>query len=274
MSDEAFGRELDSRRYWSDEAERYRRQVGGERGAYHDGRLAVARRLLERAALAPGARVLDFGCGDGVLLEDLAQRGARVDGLDAAAPMIELARARLAAAGVEPGRLEVGSAEALAGYEDAELDGIVSVNVLAYLTADEERTFYDQAARVLRPGGMLLVSHSNELFDLYALNGGTAAFFARHLLPPGATVAPLLTRAGDGGTGYNVRANPLSYPAELRERGFEEAEQAFFNLHPQPPALLGPGDEGRIFDPNAIEALPHWRQQLQCSTYFSLSRRG
>ena len=72
---------------------------------------------------------------------------------------------------------------------------------------------------------------------------------------------------------YNVRANPLTYAAELAGHGLEEIGRAYFNLHPEPPALLGEGDDGRILDPDAIARLPEPVQQRQCSTLFSLSRR-
>ena len=141
--------------------------------------------------------------------------------------------------------------------------------MLAYLTDGELADFWSALDEILEPGGFLLVSHSNELFDLFALNAGTADFFARHfdadvseLLPPHAA-----------GARYNVRANPLTYASELAEHGLEEISRAYFNLHPKPPALLGEGDEGRVIDPDEIARVPMWKQQLQCSTLFSLSRR-
>ena len=89
---------------------------------------------------------------------------------------------------------------------------------------------------MVKPGGWLLVSHSNELFDLFALNAGTAGFFRRNFDPD---VALLLATADQENPTYNVRANPLSYADELHSRGFEERARAFFNLHPLPPRLLG-----------------------------------
>lgn len=115
-------------------------------------------------------------------------------------------------------------------------------------------------------------SHSNELFDLFALNAGTDSFFRRHLTD-GRSVAGLPTAAGTDNVSYNIRANPLTYPDELRARGFEEVGRAFFNFHPVPLGMLGPPDDGRIVDPAQIAQLPQWRQMLQCSTYFSIATR-
>jgi 2-polyprenyl-3-methyl-5-hydroxy-6-metoxy-1,4-benzoquinol methylase len=261
-----FGRDAESVPHWEAEAARYTEHIEGSRAAYHEGRLETAARLLERANLAPGAHVVDFGCGEGVFGRRLAADGFAVTGLDPAEGMIELARER------DPERrltLDVGGAEALAAVGRA--DAVVALNVLAYMTNAEMTTFWAALEQILAPRGALLVSHSNELFDLFALNSGTAAFFAEHFTG-GKAVDELLPAAGTPAT-YNVRANPLTYAEELAAHGLEELGRAYFNFHPLPPALLGEGDAGRIVDPDAIARVPEWKQQFQCSTLFSLSQR-
>ena len=71
---------------------------------------------------------------------------------------------------------------------------MISLNVLAYLT-DGELATSGPASRHPRARRILLVSHSNSLFDLFALNGGTARFFADEFTD-GTSVAELLA-AGD-----------------------------------------------------------------------------
>ena len=260
-----FGRDTESVPYWEREAARYHDHVGGSRTAYHDGRLRTADRLLERAALPAGARVVDFGCGDGVYGRRLAAAGFDVVGLDPAAAMIDLARER----GGGPA-YEVGGAGELrvAGPFDA----LVALNVLAYMTDAEMATLWSALEEQLQPGGVLLVSHSNALFDLFALNGGTERFFAEHFTG-GLPVAELLVDAAGGHPGYNVRANPFTYGDELAAHGLTLEALAYFNFHPLPPALLGEGDAGRIVDPDEVERVPLWKQQFQCSTLFALARR-
>jgi trans-aconitate methyltransferase len=260
-----FGRDTESVPFWEREAARYHEHVGGSRTAYHDGRLRTADRLLERAALPAGARVVDFGCGDGVYTRRLAAAGFDVVGLDPAGAMIELARER----GDGPA-YQVGGAGELRGA--GPFDALVALNVLAYMTDAEMATLWSALREQLRPGGVLLVSHSNELFDLFALNAGTAGFFAEHFTD-GAPVGGLLSEAVAGHAGYNVRANPLTYGDELAGHGLRLEALAFFNFHPLPPALLGEGDAGRIVDPDEIERVPRWKQQFQCSTLFALARR-
>lgn len=212
---------------WTIEADTYQADMTAQRAAYHRGRLDTAHRLLAKASLPHDARVLDFGCGEGMFMAEL---GYAVEGMDSSSEMISLARARGLTA-------DIGGAFDISG----EWDAIVALNVLAYLTDEEHEAFWDAA----RQSRWVLVSHSNELFDLFA-----------HDTPP---------------PDYNIRVNPLRYASELEERGFIERDRAFFNFHPKRPFLLGPGDEGRVFDPNQIAALGVARKNLQCSTYFSLA---
>jgi 2-polyprenyl-3-methyl-5-hydroxy-6-metoxy-1,4-benzoquinol methylase len=224
---------------WEHEARRYAGQVHGDRAAYHSGRLGTADRLLDLAELPAGARVVDFGCGDGVYSRSLAARGFSVLGLDPVATMIELARE-------QDGTIDfqVGGAADLAGARP--FDAVVSLNVLAYLTDAEMAQFWAGLEAGLAPGGVLLVSHSNSRFDEFS---------------PG------------GVPDYNVRADPDTYEVELAAHGLEQVAQAYFNFHPRPPAELGPGDAGRILDPEQIAAMPLEEQQRQCSTLFALARR-
>lgn len=278
QGDGTFGKDLDSTSYWNQEAKRYADHVGASRKVYHDARFDIAYAQLDAANLGKGARVHDFGCGDGTSLVDLAAKGYRVDGSDIAEEMIALAKVNTAKANVTPGRLFVGGAHELAQYGEGELDAIIALHVLIYLTDEEEAAFYKHARRALRPGGALVIAHSNELFDMYALNRGTVEFFGRNFVAAG-DVERVGTLVKDGTqprkhVSYNVRENPLAYPAKLASLGFEETDAQFFNLHPTPPPLLPPGsDAGRIWDLATIRALPKWKQMFMCSSYFSLSLR-
>ena len=101
-----------------------------------------------------------------------------------------------------------GDVGCLRDVEPASLDGLLSFNVLAYLTHEEEQVFYEEAQRVVRPGGYLVVTHSNELFDLFSLNRYTVEFMRRHLVADperSARLPELLTAADrpDNPTAYN-----------------------------------------------------------------------
>ena len=141
---------------------------------------------------------------------------------------------------------ESAESDALRAVPSASLDAVLSFNVLAYLTQDEEKTFYEQSARALKVGGYLLVTHSNELFDMFSLNRYTLEFFQRHLASEPcyhSLLKELLSKADfpREAMSYNVRENPLSYRYKLARYGFDETRQEFINLHAAPPSYAGTG---------------------------------
>lgn len=100
-----------------------------------------------------GRRLLDVGTGDGAYAIEAARRGARVTGLDPQVEMLDAARVRARAAGVDLS-LREGRAEALP-FDDASFDVVTAVTVLCFV-ADPGRAV-GEIARVLAPGGRLVL---------------------------------------------------------------------------------------------------------------------
>jgi 2-polyprenyl-3-methyl-5-hydroxy-6-metoxy-1,4-benzoquinol methylase len=111
------------------------------------------RLLLDRIGPTRGLRILDVGCGDGVLATRLARGGARVTGLDASADMIAAARSRAKAACVEVDLVE-GNAGDLP-FPAGHFDCVVSVATLCFV--DDPRPTIREMVRVLKPGGRLIL---------------------------------------------------------------------------------------------------------------------
>lgn len=117
---------------------------------------AFGRKLMEREAeyvrreLLGYRRVLDVGCGIGVLEQKLPDLD--MVGLDSSAEMLCEAGARC------PNPFVLGQAARL-GFEDGSFDAVLFVTSLEFI--DDYRPAIDEAARVLRPGGKLLIMMLN-----------------------------------------------------------------------------------------------------------------
>jgi len=105
----------------------------------------------------PGKDVLDLGCAGGFMAEALTVRGATVTGIDPADQAVDAARAHANAHGRRI-TYDIGVGEALP-YEDAAFDAVVCVDVLEHV--QDLAMVLDEAARVLRPGGLFLFDTIN-----------------------------------------------------------------------------------------------------------------
>ncbi|SMX48715.1 class I SAM-dependent methyltransferase [Maliponia aquimaris] len=121
----------------------------GDRGREH-----VLDAPMLAAARASGARIaLDVGCGEGRFCRMLRAEGIEATGLDPTAALLDIARAR------DPqGAYLQGIAEALP-FADAQFDLVVAY--LSLIDIADYRTAIAQMARVLTPGGTLLVGNLN-----------------------------------------------------------------------------------------------------------------
>lgn len=267
---------MDSAEYWRQLTPIYIRDV---EGPYHANRLAMVKALLAER-LGPGDACIDFGIGDGVFATHLLEHGARVDGIDIDPQMIAAAEQRLRARWPSVA-LEQAGVDALARRPSGSVDHLISLNVLAYMTTSEEEAFYREAARLLKPGGTLTVTHSNELFDLFTLNRYTVNFFHNHFSFQDSSpdISSLLAYPDRPDRKvFGIRENPLAYRFKLQRFGFREVQQEFAILHSLPPLLTPQTD----FDDINSRSYPattgwpeaeRWKLMFMCSIFGSASVR-
>lgn len=118
----------------------------------------LLRRLEGRASSAP-LEVLDIGCGAGAQSKFWAQRGHAYRGIDINRPLIELAARRAGELGIAA-RFDVGSATELP-VATASMDICLLPELLEH--GADWQAVIAEAARVLRPGGLMYISTSNRL---------------------------------------------------------------------------------------------------------------
>ncbi len=118
----------------------------------------IKRRVIALTRLAPDGRLLDLGCGTGTLVL-LARRRlprATVIGVDGDPTILAIARRKAARE-----RVAVQFDEAMAyalPYADGSFDAVTATLMLHHLTADQQPRALDEVARVLRPGGRLVIA--------------------------------------------------------------------------------------------------------------------
>ena len=123
------------------------------------GRLrAIARFALDQADVKPGEAVLDVGCGTGslaLLAQERVGANGRVVGVDPGPRQIERAQAKARRANA-PAEFRTGVIEKL-DFPDDSFDVVCSTLMMHHLPDDVKRQGLSEIARVLRPGGRLVV---------------------------------------------------------------------------------------------------------------------
>jgi 2-polyprenyl-6-hydroxyphenyl methylase/3-demethylubiquinone-9 3-methyltransferase len=139
-----------------------------------------ARFVAERAKL-DRARVLDVGCGGGLLCEALVRAGARVTGIDLAAGMIEVAKLHAAEQSIGIDYL-VADAQSLAAKQPGAFDVVTCMEMLEHVP--EPAITVAALARLVRPGGSVFISTINRSLKSFLL-AIVAAEYVMQLIPRG-----------------------------------------------------------------------------------------
>jgi 2-polyprenyl-6-hydroxyphenyl methylase/3-demethylubiquinone-9 3-methyltransferase len=154
--------------------------VDGEFKPLHKLNPVRARYVQDRVELR-GARVLDVGCGGGLLAESLARAGASVTAIDLAPSMVDTARLHALDSGLQID-YRVDSAETLAHAHAGAFDVVTCMEMLEHVP-DAQATIAVLAS-LARPGGNLFISTINRNLKSFALAIVGAEYLAR-LVPRG-----------------------------------------------------------------------------------------
>ncbi|MGR9089766.1 MAG: bifunctional 2-polyprenyl-6-hydroxyphenol methylase/3-demethylubiquinol 3-O-methyltransferase UbiG [Gammaproteobacteria bacterium] len=137
--------------------------------------------IAERARL-DGARVLDVGCGGGILSEALARLGVTVTGIDANADLIEVARLHAARAGLKNLDYECTSVEEFTASHAASFDIVTCMELLEHVPQPAQMV--DACRDCAAPDGTVFFSTINRTAKAYA-QAVVGAEYVLRLLPRG-----------------------------------------------------------------------------------------
>jgi 2-polyprenyl-6-hydroxyphenyl methylase/3-demethylubiquinone-9 3-methyltransferase len=137
--------------------------------------------IVRQAGGLAGKKVLDVGCGGGILAESMAEQGAQVSGIDMAEAGLEVARLHLHESGLSVDYRQI-TAEHLAEENPAGFDVVTCMEMLEHVP--NPPSVVAACARLVKPGGSVFFStiNRNPKSYLYAIVG---AEYLLRLLPKG-----------------------------------------------------------------------------------------
>lgn len=138
-----------SSRFWDRIAERYSRRPVADEASYQK-KLAITREYLR-----PEMEVLEFGCGTGSTALVHAPHVKHLHAIDVSSRMIEIARGKAEAAGVENLSFECAEIDSFRAPE-SRYDAVMGLSIL-HLVADREKVIA-KVHEMLKPGGLFVTS--------------------------------------------------------------------------------------------------------------------
>lgn len=152
----------------------------GEFKTLHDINPLRIRFICDHAELN-GKRVIDVGCGGGILTEALAKNGADATGIDLSEELIDIAELHGLESGVIAHYRKV-SAEAMAAEQPDSFDHITCMEMLEHVP--DPAAIISACAKMVKPGGMVFFSTLNRKPKAYLL-AIVAAEYVLKMLPKG-----------------------------------------------------------------------------------------
>lgn len=166
-------------------------------------------RMLDLLRPRAGQHILEIGCGWGGFALVAARRGLRVTGITLSAAQLELARKRVAEAGLEH-RIEL----RLQDYRDVtgQFDHVVSIEMLEAVGEAFWPVYFDTLARRLKPSGRVALQSITIDDAYYSVYRNSPDFIQLYVFPGGMLPSPRLLTAQAARAGFEVREQAFIGP--------------------------------------------------------------
>lgn len=171
--------------------------------------------FIDRIAALNGKRVLDVGCGGGILSESMAQRGADVTGIDMGAAPLKVAKLHGLESGVSVSYKQI-TVEELASEQPQSFDIVTCMEMLEHVP--DPASIVKACAALCKPGGKVFFStlNRNPKSYLFAILGAEK----------------LLKLVPDGTHDFNKFIRPSELGRWIRESGLQNSEMCGLTYNP------------------------------------------
>jgi ubiquinone/menaquinone biosynthesis C-methylase UbiE len=184
---------------------------------------------IRRLGLRKEARILEVGCGAGLMSVELAVDGYTIDAMDSTSSMLHNTQKNARVQGVKNRiRLHLADVHALP-FEASTFDLVIAIGVLPWLHS--ERVGLEEMQRVLKPGGYLLITADNDARLIRTLDPASCPLFA----PLRAIAKRMLQHFGrwSPATGFQAKRHDRHEIDRLMNRsGFQELRSCTVGFGP------------------------------------------
>ncbi|HEY4694885.1 MAG TPA: class I SAM-dependent methyltransferase [Candidatus Nanoarchaeia archaeon] len=197
--------------------------------------------ILEFLKKQPKGKVLDAGCGPGLMTRLLQKQGWDVTACDYSKGMIKVSKQKAAEENLPDvyHYLPLSQLSKLA----KKFDFVILNGVLPYISEKEEPKVFEEIKKVLTPKGILIASHYNLYFDIFGFDKWTVEAIINYILSPAGLNTKDLASAQEKISSLLHQKHktldrektmkledPTAYKKKLERFGFEEFDQAYYNF--------------------------------------------